>query len=1199
YGAQDADFFHGRAGDVAAAVHRLEQFPLLLVVGPSGCGKTSLVRAGIVPAMARAGHAASVCTPGPEPGTSLAAALAVLRDDGLLVVDQLEELFAHDAPRETIRAFLDRLAALVGGGTPVVATLRADHLGWLGESPTLSHLAERGLMLLTPLSDDDLREAIEAPARLVGLALEPGLVALLVRDVTGAPGGLPLLSHALAETWEHREGSVLTVEGYRATGGIRSAVAQSAERLYESLAPGDRDSLRSVLLRLVTPTPAGEPMPARVPTRVFAGSPEAPRLLDLLVRSRLVTTAHDSATIAHEALVRAWPRLRTWLDEDVEGQRILAHLQVTADTWDALGRPDDELYRGARLAAAREWQQRGRPVLAPVEEAFLAAAVAYADAERLDRERAHAHQVRRNRQLRGTLAAAVVLLAVALVAGTLAGLNGRAAQQEATRAAGEANRADAAAVEAIAARLGATALGESNPDLALLLARQAVALAENPTTQGALLSGLMNIQGLVGLAQARLGPHPGTIDHMFTPDGRVLFHTNSRWEVHLVDTATGFSRYGALGGVTWGYGPARQNTSGYVTGLLEGGRVAVLSHAHMVGTTWQRGLELPISLLPIDVRTGEPAGPGQPVPGAVQVLGELLTDRGDRPRISPDGRALVSVLGGRVRLWERRGTRWVGPRSVPIPGLTKDEAEATVLVAASFSTAGDRAAVVFGSFNGQRIEAAGGVLVDVRRVRLLDQAFPGDPQRLAHMAIAPDGTEVLVGDAEGPVQVRRVGDGQVVHAIPGQSPATVVAWSPDGERVAIGRQDGTSEAYSLEPLQRLMAGRGSDRVSALAFVDVDGLVRESITGSIARYDLDVLSPVAHKVSTAPVHAVATAPGIVAQGEDGGWITIRDGATLRPIGPKLRVGPDDAGGRTPAPADRRIAALALLPDGSAVIAGDRLGHLRMWSLPERELLWSRDDVPASRLAVSSDGRFLATAGNTFAAGAAAGDPVTSVLTVWNLESRTAHLSQEFTGPQPAYDTDHRSVPVPQTVVLSPDGARAAVAYLDSVMVYDVAERRRAWLKSAEEAASSSIAFSPDGRRLAGATPDHLREWDAATGELLRRSSVPGLREATNMAYSADGRWLVLSRPRTLTVLDAQTLRVVLPTLTLPTEASTDAFAVASGEGKRMIVGTRSVLASIDMDPERWKSAACEVAGRTLTQDEWDRFLADVPFAPACG
>ena len=501
FDAADADFYFGRDAVVAEAVRRLEEFPLLLVVGPSGSGKSSLVRAGIVPAMAHAGHPARVVTPGADALAALTTAIAGLYPGGLLVVDQLEEVFAHDGDRDATRAFLDRLAARVEAGTRVVATLRADYLGWVAESPELSRLAERGLLLLTPLTEDELRAAIEEPARLVGLILEPGLVDVLVRDVAGAPGGLPLLSHALAETWEQRESNVMTVDGYRATGGIHTAVAQSAERLYESLTPPDRDVLRTVLQRLVTPTPTGEPVATRVPTRVFAGSPEAPRLLDLLVRTRLVTVANDTVAIAHESLVRAWPRLRTWLDEDIEGQRIQAHLHITADTWDTLGRPDDELYRGARLAATREWVDRTHPVLAPLEEDFLSTATAAADAERL-------RQVRRNRQLRGALVAAIALLAIALVAGTLAGLNGRRAQSEAAaaeagRATAEAARADEAAsradevaVEALGARLAGAAVNEPNPGLGLLLARQAVAISDNTTTQGALLNTLMNARGL-------------------------------------------------------------------------------------------------------------------------------------------------------------------------------------------------------------------------------------------------------------------------------------------------------------------------------------------------------------------------------------------------------------------------------------------------------------------------------------------------------------------------------------------------------------------------------------------------------------------------------------------------------------------------------------------------------------------------------
>ena len=178
-----------------------------------------------------------------------------------------------------------------------------------------------------------------------------------------------------------------------------------------------RTQLRSLLLRLVMPTEDGDPVRARVPRAKVAADEAHQRLVEQLVEARLVSIDGDTVQIAHEALVRVWPRLRGWLDDDVDGQRLFRHLAGAADAWDAMGRPDSELYRGARLGRTLEWRERATPDLNDTEAAFLDASVALAESEdprRRDPGRARA-QV--NRRLRGALAGVGVLLLLALVAG--------------------------------------------------------------------------------------------------------------------------------------------------------------------------------------------------------------------------------------------------------------------------------------------------------------------------------------------------------------------------------------------------------------------------------------------------------------------------------------------------------------------------------------------------------------------------------------------------------------------------------------------------------------------------------------------------------------------------------------------------------------------------------------------------------------
>ena len=202
-------------------VEKLRSHGWLCVVGSSGSGKSSLLRAGVA---ARWGDAV-VLTPGASPAP-------VADVDGLLVVDQLEELWTICAEPELRDAFIDSLLEHDG---PVAVGIRADFYGNCGDYPAFAAKVSAHQLLLGAMTDEELRSAVVEPARAFGLRLEPGLVELLVREVANRPGALPLLSHALLATWERRDGRTLTLDAYRAAGGVGAAIAATAESVYAEL----------------------------------------------------------------------------------------------------------------------------------------------------------------------------------------------------------------------------------------------------------------------------------------------------------------------------------------------------------------------------------------------------------------------------------------------------------------------------------------------------------------------------------------------------------------------------------------------------------------------------------------------------------------------------------------------------------------------------------------------------------------------------------------------------------------------------------------------------------------------------------------------------------------------------------------------------------------------------------------------------
>jgi len=532
YGEGDADRFFGRESDVDSCLEILRRTALLVLVGPSGCGKSSLLHAGVAATLRGRGRPTVSITPGTHPMQAITA-LGQARPDTVLLVDQFEELFSLCADVKERQEFLDALTAEAAARTVVLA-LRADHLADVASNPAFSRLVERGLYLVGGLDEQDLRQAIEGPARQAGLVIEPGLVDVLVGEVKDDPGALPLLSHALLETWKRREGNTLTVAGYQASGGIHDAVAQSAERLYARIEVEQRHLLRDLVLRLVSPGSQGEPVRSRVPRRLVANDAEHDQLIELLVGARLVTSDDGVLEITHEALARAWPRLRGWLDDDVEGQRMLHHLSSSADAWDSLGRPDSELYRGIRLARVLDWQRRGRTALTDTEREFLQLSRQAVEAEeRTTAERARA-QARLIRRLRIVLGGAAVLLVLALIAGAVAAVQSSRASRNAAEARDAAKTARQAAVSADARRVGARSQLTDDIGLSLLLAAAGARLDDSPETRVNLLTALAKRPNLV-----RSGP-PGPFMESFdmSADGRWIASSDDQSRMHLYDAST-------------------------------------------------------------------------------------------------------------------------------------------------------------------------------------------------------------------------------------------------------------------------------------------------------------------------------------------------------------------------------------------------------------------------------------------------------------------------------------------------------------------------------------------------------------------------------------------------------------------------------------------------------------------------------------
>ncbi|HET8949137.1 MAG TPA: hypothetical protein VFN44_01465 [Solirubrobacteraceae bacterium] len=1012
----DAEYFFGRERLVAELVARFVGAPLLAIVGPSGSGKSSVMRAGLLPALAGGVLPGSekwtqaVIRPGEQPLRELRRATRRLSREwhGLLAVDQFEELFTacqDEAQRAEFAASLVRAAR---AGTIVVLAVRADFYGRCAAYPELSRLLGANHVLVGPMSREELARAIERPAQRVGLSVEPELVESLLRDVEGRPGALPLLSTALLELWRERDGRCLRLAAYARSGGVHSAVARLAENAYLELQPAEQVAARMLLLRLCDEDESGAIVRRQIALAELRSDTAAvvTRLADL----RLLTVFDGAVEVAHEALLREWPRLRGWLDEDSHGRRLHRQIGDAARAWDADGRDPGGLYRGARLASALDWAAGHDAELSPIERAYLD-----------DGRRASG---RAQRRLRMVLGGVLALLALALLAGAVA-------LQQRANARSEATMAEAQ-------RLGAQALGERDLDRALLLARQGVALDDSPQTRSNLFATLLKSPATIGVL-GREGKQVTGFD--LSPDGRTLALADDDGELWLEDAETrrrlaeprlipGLSVPGEFVALQFSNDGSRL--------AVGGAQPAVLSTADLTPVAMLNTLLLlnTVRFSP-DGQTLVAAGPPQPgTSGGVQRFdartGERLTDSRDgtgtfslvAPINTEHGaRVVTSTVGGPTLVRDGRTLRPLRRLASGAVGLALSPDRRTLLLGGKdgsvrfldvatgrvrSASGGHDGAVVRAAFaaNGRLAVTAG---VD-RRMIVWDveaaaarEILDGHVDQITGLEISRDGRTLYSSGSDGKVLVWDLaGDRRLGRPFSTGSNDDRESWSsglsPDGRVLAVGHEDGTVTLIDVATLREIstFSVDPSGPVVGLAFVPGS---RTLIVGGEG-YLVGVDTGEGHRVTPFPGHQSAVfAPTISSDGRRmvttngvGSVVMLWTLSSGRPLGPPRPYHPSGFDDASLSPDGRTLAVLlpgtgidlvdtttlrrrALLAesedtrysarftqDGRHIVAQTPDGWVRIWSVTTSRPTGRIYVGGAEQLlmpAMSPDGRMLAT------------------------------------------------------------------------------------------------------------------------------------------------------------------------------------------------------------------------------------------------
>ena len=830
--ADDRDRYFGRDDTVAALAGLLERARssetgrIVVVTGVSGAGKSSLLGAGLAgagepwnsPVALRVGSAGLIGTVDLEGA-----------DVPLVVVDQFEEIFAFDeAARRSVLAEITDLAA---AGSVVVLGIRADFFSQCVEYPALATAWQNSSMIVSEMSDDQLRTAITEPVALAGGKIDAGLAEMMIDDLHqkssegDRAGHLPLLAHALREMWSRRTGNRLTIASYRESGGITSALAETAEATWSALDPADHDEARAVLLALMQFGPHRTPMRNSVsPTELRERfSPSVMRIVDAFSDARLVTVSADSITFIHDAVMSSWPRMAGWIAEDADLLQWRQQLGTDADAWNRHGRRPDYLYSGGRLETAlanRSGLGAHRQVLLPAGSAeFLDAA--------------QQQQTMRGRLRIGAIVAVVLLAFAAVVTAVIA-------MDQSSDLARQRNAAERTAVMS-----SIDGLVNSDPSLAARI----LAIADKQYPDDSRVRSGILASYTSPLARSVSGHDGAVYDVVFSRDGRLLATAGNDSTVRIWaradDRARPFTPVATLGGFDTFVSSVTFDPSARLIAAAGGdGTVRVWSLANLRspeqiatlrpgrGAAYltrfsPSGRHLATSSDDGTVVVYRTDGDKPPVQTAV-----LRGHRGPVRTLAFNAAGTVLASGGEdqtVRLWGDADTDTPRALGEPLTGFP------SITHALAFLP-GDRVLAVTGdSANVQLWNVA-----DPTAPRPEDTALPG----------VTAGSWSIAANPEQPLLARAGFDG-VIHVwntstasgpLPlwdlqrspelGAARMMSTSFSPDGRELAVGRSDGGIDIWTMP------SGLLPDRGALISGVDMDGTGTKLVTvGSDARMNI--------------------------------------------------------------------------------------------------------------------------------------------------------------------------------------------------------------------------------------------------------------------------------------------------------------------------------------------------------------------------